>query len=142
MYKQAAVNLFEPHAVTLSVPDIEEAVQWYSGKLGFQEVQRKEYPEFNLSLVFLELNDFQIELIRDGHASPGISRPDPPQHTSTFGISQITFRTSDLDTLKTALESRDVPIVWEFENLELGGRFIFIRDLNGNLIQFLQLLSS
>ncbi len=127
-----------PHSVTLSVRDIDVSSRWYAEKLGFREVQRKEYQEFNTSLVFLELNGYRVELIRDGNAKSGSRRLDPPAHTASFGISQFAFRTEDLAAVKENLIRRNIPIVWEFENKELRARFIFIRDPDGNLIQYLQ----
>jgi hypothetical protein len=86
----------------------------------------------------MELNGFHVELIQDGNAEPVAPRPDPPAHTSTHGISQFQFRTTDLVAVKQELMARDIPIVWEFENQELGAKFLVIRDLNANLIFFLQ----
>jgi catechol 2,3-dioxygenase-like lactoylglutathione lyase family enzyme len=129
-----------PNAVTMSVPELDLAVRWYSEKLGFREVQRKSYPEFKTLLAFLELNGYRVELIEDGSSQAGARRADPPAHTAIQGISQFSFLTTDLDGVRGELVRRDVPIVWEFENAELGVKFLFIRDLNSNLIQYIQRL--
>ncbi|HLM61133.1 MAG TPA: VOC family protein, partial [Pyrinomonadaceae bacterium] len=131
---------FKPYSITLSVADIEKTAKWYVEKLGFKIVQRKSYPEFNTSLIFTEKNGFRIELIKDGNATSGTKRADPPAHTSIHSISQFAFETDDVLSLKQELLERDVPIAWEFENAELGVRFLFVRDPEGNLIQFLQRL--
>jgi catechol 2,3-dioxygenase-like lactoylglutathione lyase family enzyme len=138
MTKPSALSAVQAYAVTMSVPDIEAGIKWYTEKLGFKVVRRKSYPEFKTSLVFMELNGFHVELIQDGNAKPVSPRPDPPAHTSTYGISQFQFRTTDLVAVKKELMARDIPIVWEFENQELGAKFLVIRDLNANLIFFLQ----
>lgn len=127
-----------PHSVTLSVADLEGTAAWYRDRLGFREVQRKTYPEFGTSLVFLEKAGYRVELIRDGAARHGTRRPDPPGHTGTFGVSQFAFRTANLAGVRRILGERGVAITWEFENAELGVRFLFVRDPEGNLIQFLQ----
>jgi catechol 2,3-dioxygenase-like lactoylglutathione lyase family enzyme len=129
-----------PNAVTISVPELDLAVRWYSEKLGFREVQRKSYPEFKTSLAFLELNGYRVELIEDGSSQPGVRRADPPAHTAIQGISQFSFFTTDLNGVRSELIRRGTPITWEFENAELGLKFLFIRDLNGNLIQYIQKL--
>ncbi len=134
------LSSFKPYSVTLSVADIQASANWYVEKLGFKVMQHKSYPEFNTTLIFTEKNDFCVELIKDGSAVSGVQRSDPPAHTSIHGVSQFAFETDDVITLKQELIERGVPIIWEFENKELGGRFIFIRDLEGNLIQFLQWL--
>ncbi len=38
-------------------------------------------------------------------------------------------------------KDREVDIEWEFANKELGAKFLFIRDPEGNLIQFLERLT-
>jgi catechol 2,3-dioxygenase-like lactoylglutathione lyase family enzyme len=138
MNNPSALSQVLPHAVTMSVPDIEAGIKWYTEKLGFKVVKRKSYPEFQTSLVFMALNGYNVELIQDGNAKPTPLRPDPPAHTSTYGITQFQFRTTDLAAVKKELIAKQIPIVWEFENQELGAKFLVIRDLNGNLIFFLQ----
>jgi catechol 2,3-dioxygenase-like lactoylglutathione lyase family enzyme len=135
------LEVVRPHAITMSVPDLDLAVGWYSEKLGFREVQRKSYPEFKTALAFLELNGYRVELIEDGNSQPGIRRADPPAHTAIQGISQFSFLTTDLDGVKNELVRRGVSIAWEFENPELGVKFLFIRDLDGYLIQYIQRLN-
>jgi catechol 2,3-dioxygenase-like lactoylglutathione lyase family enzyme len=135
------LETIRPHAITMSVPNLDLAVRWYSGKLGFREVQRKSYPEFKTSLAFLELNGYRVELIEDGNSQPSIKRANPPAHTAIQGISQFSFLTTDLGGVRNELIRRGVSIAWEFENAELGMKFLFIRDLNGNLIQYIQRLN-
>ena len=134
------LSSFTPYAVTLSVADIDKLTTWYVDTLGFTVAQRKQYPEFNTSLVFLEKNGFRVELIKDGNAVRGVQRADPPAHTAFHGVSQFAFQTTDIRALKQELLDHGVPITWEFANDELGVSFIFIRDPEGNLIQFLQRL--
>jgi methylmalonyl-CoA/ethylmalonyl-CoA epimerase len=135
------LSSLRPYAVTLSIADLEALANWYVTKLGFAVVQRKSYPEFNTAVVFLEKNGFRVELIKDGKAVTGVHRQDPPAHTAVHGISQFAFETADVAALKQELRERGVPITWEFANDELGVSFLFIRDLEGNLIQFLQRLT-
>jgi methylmalonyl-CoA/ethylmalonyl-CoA epimerase len=117
---------------------------WYKDKLGFKEAQRKNYPKFKTSLVFLELNGYRVELIKDGNAKgrSGLRRADPPAHTSVHGVSQFCFQTDDLKGVRAELEAKGVLIIFPFENADLGARFLFVRDPEGNLIQFLERLSA
>ncbi len=134
------LSSLRPFSVTLSVSDIDRLAKWYSQKLGFREVERKSYPEFGTALAFLELNGYRVELIRDAQAKPTPPRADPPKHTAPQGISQFCLQTDNLAAVRAELVRREVPIAWEFENAELGVRFLFVRDPDGNLIQFLQRL--
>ena len=90
--------------------------------------------------MFLEKNGFRGELIRDANARADALRPDPPAHTSRPGVSQFAFETDDLAAVRRALEARGVAITWEFENADLGVRFLFVRDPEGTLVQFLERL--
>jgi catechol 2,3-dioxygenase-like lactoylglutathione lyase family enzyme len=128
-----------PYSITFSVSNLNETADWYAKKLGFQKVAEKDYPEFKTSLVFLELNGYRVELIKDGNATSGkIKRDVPPAHTSKLGQSQFCLLTTNLNGIKSELQNNGVNIEWEFENAELGVKFLFIRDPEGNLIQYLQ----
>jgi catechol 2,3-dioxygenase-like lactoylglutathione lyase family enzyme len=105
-------------------------------------MKRKAYPQFQTSLIFLELNGFRVELIKDDNAKPGTKHPDPPAHTAVTGVAQFCFQTDDLAGVQAQLEQRGVRILFPFQNEDLGVKFLFIRDPEGNLIQFLQRLTS
>jgi catechol 2,3-dioxygenase-like lactoylglutathione lyase family enzyme len=140
MAQPSALSQVKPYSVTFSVSDLARTSAWYIDKLGFKEVQHKSYPEFKTELRFLELNGYRVELIKDGNAKPGIIRPTPPAQTAFLGPSQFCFYTTDVEAIKQELKQRDVPIAWEFSNDDLNAHFIFIRDPEGNFIQFLQRL--
>jgi catechol 2,3-dioxygenase-like lactoylglutathione lyase family enzyme len=129
------------YSITFSVQDIEKTAEWYKSKLGFREIDKKTYPEFNTSLIFFELNGYRVELIKDGNAKEKSPvRVDPPAHTSIVGQAQFCFYTDNLNGLEKELISKSIPIVWKFQNEQLNVKFLFIRDPEGNLIQFLQKL--
>ena len=137
------LSQIRPYSITFSVANIKPTTDWYVQKLGFRKIQEKSYPNFKTSIVFLEQNGFRIELIYDENAQQDVVvRPTPPAHTSVLGPSQCCFLTERLDALKRELEEKEVAIEWEFENKELGVTFLFVRDPEGNLIQFLQPLST
>jgi catechol 2,3-dioxygenase-like lactoylglutathione lyase family enzyme len=78
------------YSITFSVQEIEKTAEWYKAKLGFREIDKKTYPEFNTSLIFLELNGYRVELIKDGNAKEKAPvRPGPPAHSSILGQSQF-----------------------------------------------------
>jgi methylmalonyl-CoA/ethylmalonyl-CoA epimerase len=137
---QADVLDIEPYAITMSVPNIEIASAWYDRVLGFKIEKTKSYPEFGTKLAFLKRGSFRVELIEDAKAKPGITRADAPAHTAFHGYSQFMFQTKDLAATKRYMQTKKVPIHFEFENTELGVRFFFIRDPNQNLITFVERL--
>jgi methylmalonyl-CoA/ethylmalonyl-CoA epimerase len=113
------LSSLRPYSITLSVSDADRVAKWYSEKLGFREVERKNYPEFGTSLVFLELNGYRVELIKDARAERVPPRPDPPKHTSTVGVSQFCLQTDDLAAVRAELVAREVPITWEFGRAQI-----------------------
>jgi methylmalonyl-CoA/ethylmalonyl-CoA epimerase len=131
----------KPYSITFSVTNIDLLTNWYVEKLGFKVVQKKSYPQFKTSLAFLELNGYRVELIKDDNAKDTVKlRPDPPAHTSIHGQSQFCLYTDNLDGLEKELTARQIKIIWKFQNKELNVKFLFIRDPENNLIQFLQRL--
>lgn len=140
---QARTNMLEisPYSVTLSVSRIDATARWYQDVLGFELVDSKSYPEFGTRLVFLKHGEFRIELIEDKNSSAGPPRSDPPAHTAVRGVSQFAFQVADIDEAYRALRHRGAKFAWELQRYpDLKGAFVFVRDPEGNLIQFAQRL--
>lgn len=140
---KTALSKITPYSITFSVRNIEEMTNWYTDILDFKKVKEKKYPEFNTYLIFLELNGYRVELIKDYDAVARIKNPKAPdKHTGEWGQSQFCFYTDNLDKLKEELVTKSISINWEFENKDLGVKFFFIKDPEGNMIQFLQEINS
>ena len=139
--KMTALEKITPYSITFSVSDLQGMTEWYSNVLGFKILDKKDYPQFKTSLVFLQLNGYRVELIKDGNAKDKLpKRLDPPAQTSIIGQSQFCFYSDNIDQIEKELIDKKVKIVWKFQNEELNVKFIFIRDPEDNLIQFLQRL--
>lgn len=124
--------------VSIAVSNLEATARWYKEQLGFEEVLRREFPEFGTRIVFIETNGVRIELIEDKNWHR-VDRPDPPQHTSIQGVSQITFKVDDIQTAIARVKSRPIKIAWDLVVVkDIGFKEFFIRDNEGNIIQFLE----
>lgn len=124
--------------ISIAVSNLETTAQWYKEQLGFDEVLRREFPEFGTRIVFLETNGVRIELIEDKNWQP-IDRPNPPQHTTVQGVSQITFKVDDIQSVIAKVKSRPIQIAWDLIVVkDIGFKEFFIRDNEGNIIQFLE----
>jgi len=131
----------KPYSVVLSVKHLDETAKWYQTKLGFQPITAKSYPEYGVRLTFLKCNDCRIELIEDANSTPATTRLDPPQHTLMRGVCQFAFEVSDLESMHEQLSKQNVTFAWEPQTYtDLGVKFFFVRDNEGNLIQFIQRL--
>lgn len=128
----------KPYAVTISVENIDEQARWYRETLGFTEIARQLGDRNGLGYAILERRGYHIELVHDGRARSGVFRPDPPAHTTLFGVTQLVFETSDLAGLKTALAARGAILTGDVQQGPDGARSVYLRDPEGNLVQFLQ----
>lgn len=65
----------------------------------------------------------------------------PPAHTAVRGVSQFAFQVADIDEAYRALRDRGASFAWELQRYpDLKVAFLFVRDPEGNLIQFVQRL--
>ena len=68
-------------------------------------------------------------------------RENPPKHTRLPGIAQFSFTVDDLDKVAGLLKGRGVELAWgPMSYPDLGLKFLFFRDGEGNLVQLLQML--
>ena len=126
--------------VGLATADLERAVAFYVGALGFVEDRRLVLPDdataeflaverpVNLEAVYLVRGEFVLELLtfrRDGN---------PPARERAFnepGLTHISFSVDDLDATVAAVEAHSGAIVRRFPGA------IIARDPDGQLIELL-----
>lgn len=136
------LNSLNPHHIALSVPNLEETIQWYQNKLGFTATLRRELPQFSTRQAFLELNGFRIEVFeREGSTRTYPSPVNVPDDLLSQGYKHIAFTVNDVNTIAAELTQRNVEIALEpVADKELGFTVFFIKDNNGNLLEFIQTL--
>ncbi|MBD2054503.1 VOC family protein [Oculatella sp. FACHB-28] len=132
-----------PHHVALSVPNLEETIQWYQDKLGFTTTLRRELPQLSTHQVFLELNGFRIEMFeRENSARTQPFPANVPDDLLAQGYKHIAFTVDDIDAIAIELKHHNVEVVLEpVIDEELGLTVCFIKDNNGNLIELVQELN-
>jgi methylmalonyl-CoA/ethylmalonyl-CoA epimerase len=124
--------------VSIAVKNIDEMVAWYSAHLGFEVVQSRDFPDYGTRIVFLETSGIRIEFIEDVRWQP-YPRPDPPYHTGFQGVSQIGFFVDDMEAVQRTAKERQLDIAWDVIVVEdLRMKEFFLRDPEGNLVQFIQ----
>lgn len=129
--------------VAISVPNYEETVQWYRDNL--DATIEKEWTVAglpDLKLAYLNVQGFRLEII--GSTQPQTGMPpvaDFGEHLRTTGLAHLCFRVDDVDALMTRLEERGVPTFVEAASYpNVGVRVGFVKDNNGNVIEFVQSL--
>lgn len=128
------------HHYCIVVPDLEEAVQWYSEMLDFEKVERRfGFLEVGTEIAHIvNANGVRIEIIaREGsEAGPDAAR-DVFEALLVQGSKHIGFLVEDISAVAEELRRRGVEIVLEPNVVEPAGVTNFwIRDPAGTLIEF------
>ena len=136
---KAKLNLGMHHYCVV-VPDLEEAVRWYSEMLDFDVVERRfGFPEAGTEIAHL-VNDggIRIELIaREGSVAGPDAGRDVFDALLVQGSKHIGFLVEDMEAAVDELRRRGVEFVMEPNAVEPAGVTNFwIRDPGGTLIEF------
>jgi catechol 2,3-dioxygenase-like lactoylglutathione lyase family enzyme len=125
-------------SVCLSVADLDVSLAWYQDVLGFRTRKVVPFPDLDARVAFVEAGDFRFELVQT-LASTSVERPEPPGHTAVRGLTQLTLYVRRLDPVLERLAARNVdPAMPPVTVGALGIRAFFVRDADGNLIEFIE----
>jgi catechol 2,3-dioxygenase-like lactoylglutathione lyase family enzyme len=126
-----------PLHVGISVYDMKESIEWYKKNLGFKQISDDYYEFLQARIVFIENEDFQIELFeyKEPKALPQ-DRKLPNSDLQTVGTKHIAFYTDDISALLDKFRNNEVDIV--MERVMEGNSMCFVRDNSGVLIEFIE----
>jgi catechol 2,3-dioxygenase-like lactoylglutathione lyase family enzyme len=131
------------HHVSLSVADLDAMERWYGAAFGLREVvERVELPEPAVRTVLLRApSGLRIELIeRPGSIPDPFS--DPLEAALRQGFGHWALEIDDLEQAVAELTSVGAEIVWPpADAVQPGGRFAYVRDPEGNLLELVQMPS-
>jgi catechol 2,3-dioxygenase-like lactoylglutathione lyase family enzyme len=119
----------------ISVRNIDEAVTWYTQHLGFKVESQGGNVERKGALLsrpgaILELGEFRTVIARDD------LRAELESH-EIYGMFKLGFTTANLDASFRYLEERGVEIFFPIATASDGNRTFGIKDIEGNIIQFI-----
>ncbi len=125
--------------IMLSVPNYEETVQWYQQKLDAtleKEWTVDQLPD--LKLAYLNVYGFRIEIVGSTQSRSGMPNSSSFEEAlRTTGIGHFCFRVDDVDAALSELKERGVQTFVEaVDYSNIGVRVGFIKDNNGNIIEF------
>lgn len=128
---------FWHHHIGVSVPDLEQAIQWWHNVLGFEVERRFPIPPIPAEVAMLRNGPLHVELFEVPNAKPLPSeRRMPDTDVHTHGNKHVSFAVASVKEFAEELRQRGADIVWVREMPH--GSNIFIRDNVGNLIEFVQ----
>jgi methylmalonyl-CoA/ethylmalonyl-CoA epimerase len=125
------------HHAAISVPDLTQAVDWYGDVLGFSLEETFSIPSIPAKVAIVRNGDLRIEIfeVPDAHPIPD-TRKIPDEDNKTHGNKHVAFTIENVDVFGDELKKRGADIVW-IKRMEFGAN-IFIRDIAGNLIEFVE----
>ena len=131
---------FSFYHIAISVSNLDKMADWYENLLGFKRITPRIKFTENSDYCFLELNGFKLELVEDKRSKPFL-RKNPPSHTLFRGVTHFSFEVDDFTKTIQLMKDKNVEIVIEdFTIEEIKNRIMIVKDPDGNLIQFLQVL--
>jgi catechol 2,3-dioxygenase-like lactoylglutathione lyase family enzyme len=128
---------FAFHHGGVSVPSLDEAIDWYRRVLGF-EVEKRFYIEAaGAHTAMVKKGALRFEIFEVAGAAPlPEDRRHPPSDLKTHGNKHVAFRVDDLEAFLNEVEAKGADIA--FVVREDFGKGCFIRDCAGNLIEFVE----
>ncbi len=128
---------FTFHHGGVSVPSLQEAIDWYNRVLGFEVETQFEIPPANAQVAMMRKGSLRMEIFEvEGAAPLPEARRMPIPDLQTHGNKHVAFRVDDLDTFLTNVESKGADVAFVVK--EDFGKGCFIRDCAGNLIEFVE----
>ena len=129
---------FKPHHVAFTVRNTKESTEWYIDKLGFQVIH--EYNKHGMEITQLKLDSVRIELFCYGNETKMLPdyRKDLMDDLHVMGTKHLCIEVDNLDESVKELKSKGVEFPREIDTAGFGGRYIFIKDCNGILIELYQ----
>jgi catechol 2,3-dioxygenase-like lactoylglutathione lyase family enzyme len=126
---------FTFHHGGVSVPSLEEAINWYGHVLGFEVEKRFRIEPAKANAAMIRKGALRMELFEVEGASPlPESRRMPIPDLKTHGNKHVAFQVTDLEAFLAEMETKGSDIA--FVVREEFGSGCFVRDCAGNLIEF------
>ncbi|MCL1896583.1 MAG: VOC family protein [Clostridiales bacterium] len=122
------------HHIGISVPDLEETINWYSVRLGFRLIKRTTIPGLPVHMAHMQGPGFLLEIFEyEGAAALPEGRSHPNTDIQTHGIKHFSIGVDDARSFISRLEAQGVEVVFI---AEVDGTYgAYILDNTGNLIE-------
>ncbi len=129
------------HHFAISVPNLDDSIQWYDEMLNFQVERRFGFPELDTEIAHvISSSGIRIELLytKGSLTSPDVGR-DAFSAIATQGAKHIGLQVEDIEKAVEELKDKGVKILHELTTVEPAGvRNFWILDNAGNQIEINQ----
>lgn len=126
---------FDFHHGGVSVPDLQQAIEWYRDMLGFEVESEFPIPAANAQVVMVRKGPLRFEIFEVEDATPlPDDRRYPNLDLKTHGNKHVAFQVNDMERMLQHLTDKGADIAMVVR--EEFGSAVFVRDCAGNLIEF------
>jgi methylmalonyl-CoA/ethylmalonyl-CoA epimerase len=126
------------HHVGISVINIDAALVWWEEMLGFTLERRYRLEAIPAEIAMIRNGALHVELFQVPQPKPkSPERSVPDDDVQTVGNKHVAFSVADVQATVDRLRAKGADIVW-VKDLPNGRAAAFIRDNEGNLIEFVQ----
>lgn len=133
------MNKFTFHRIVFTVKDIPKSIRWYQSKLGFRVIER--YRKGEAEIVHLTRDGVRIELFHynDGTSPLPDYRKELSSDLRVIGTKHLCIEVDTFDEMLENLKEKGVEVLKDPTVAGFGGRYAFIKDCNGILIEFYEM---
>lgn len=126
------------HHIALTVRDMDESVAWYRSVFDAEVVER--YSKHDMEIAHIKIGNARLELFSSGVTAESLPeyRKSLQSDIRVVGTKHICLETDSLDALMEKLKKQNVKFATEVDTAGFGGRYVFIQDPNGILIELYQ----
>lgn len=140
----AFAQSLKPHIIAIVVSDLEQATEWYENTLELTLYKELNFPEYDsLKINFLKRESFQIELIekKTAFSIKEYVKDYDANVEPLIGFCKVSFLVPDVESEYERIKKLNVE---EFmgitEDKDFMTEYFFVKDTDGNLIQFIEQL--
>lgn len=125
------------HHVALAVKNLDQSIQWYQNMFGCEK--DFSYDKDGMKFVIIRKDDVKLELFQFENMT---ELPEYSKEVTTdlhvIGTKHIALQTDNLKERVEELQQKGVQFVTEIDTAAAGGKYIFLKDCNGLLIELYQ----
>lgn len=126
-----------PSLVALQVENLDASIRWYTSFLGFEQKDKKEFPDHGLKLAILGRGDFDIELVENSKTLKK-AQVLGGKDVDITGFAKVTFMVPQVDRLFQQLTSKGASFAIKLRdsNTRPDEQFFVVLDNEKNWLQF------